>query len=123
MANENQTDATKVDEFYINIPPSEVVEKLTGLFGEYGLHHRHQHPGEGISELYSIHYFPEPEEGRRKILVLAGNVFNNPVGIVGIVYSTKENPNNSIVNTEPSHEESSKINLESIIALGLEVHQ
>jgi hypothetical protein len=123
MANTTQADATQVAEFYINRPPGEVARKLTRLFGEYGLYHQHPHPVKGIAELYFIHYFPEPEEGRRKLLVLAGNVFNNPVGIVGIVYSTKENPNKSIGNTQPSHKESSKINLESITSLGLEAHQ
>jgi hypothetical protein len=123
MTSTIQADTPQVAEFYINRPPGEVARELTSLFGQYGIYHQHPHPVKGIAKLYSIHYFPEPEEGRRKVLVLAGNVFNNPVGIVGIVYSTEENPNMSIGNTQPSHEESSKINLESITSLGLEVHR
>ncbi len=92
MANTIQTDTTRVAEFYIDRPPSEVAIKLTELFGKYGIYHLHPHPADNIAELYSIHYVPEPEEGRRKVLVLAGIVFNKPVGIVGIVYSTKKKP-------------------------------
>ena len=115
---------SNLNQFYVDSMPEEVAQKLTTLYGNHGCYHHYKKPREGIAELFSIHELPrEVEQARKKVLVQIGVVFNSPNGIVGIVYSTKENPRQSIVCSQPSHESSSKINIENAIALGLNAHR
>ena len=115
--------SNKIDTFYVNGPASEVAKKLATLYDPHGYSHKNEpKDGNGISELFSIHYLPKAmgEEARKKLLLRFSDF---DAGIVGIVYNNEDTPDVSIVNSVPSHEQSSKINLENAIALGLDTHQ
>lgn len=110
-------------EFYVEGMPEEVAKRLTTLYGNSGLYHKYHDINDGITELFSIHNLPHIEKSRRKIIVQLGAITGKSQGIVGLVYSTKENPNESVVISQTTHEESSKINMKNAKALGLKVYK
>jgi hypothetical protein len=118
---------TDLCEFFVNCRPNEVAQKLATIYGIDGYVHEHKDLKEEIDKLFSIHNVPKAmgEEIRKNLIVRLGFAWNGGQGnIVGIVYSTKENPNVSIVNYfEPSNKQIPKINLDTAISLGLDVHQ